>query len=123
MFSNFAVPQFYTYPPWYLMQYDWLVPSMRQQVIQDSLFSRLGSGPFSGRGKRESRNRTNHKKNREKIDVSLHSLTFYLFIYFSPTGLITNSDNPLTGISISRLADSLLDKIQITTDIVTKEIG
>ena len=31
---------------------------MRLQVIQDSLFSRLGSGPFSGRGKRESRNRT-----------------------------------------------------------------
>ena len=40
------------------MQYDWLVPSMRLQVIQDSLFSRLGSGPFSGRGKREFRNRT-----------------------------------------------------------------
>ena len=58
MFSNFAVPLFYIYPPWYLMQYDWLVPSMRLQVIQDSLFSRLGSGPFSGRGKRESRNRT-----------------------------------------------------------------
>ena len=58
MFSNFAVSQFYIYPPWYLMQYDWLVPSMRLQVIQDSLFSRLGSGPFSGRGKRESRNRT-----------------------------------------------------------------
>ena len=31
---------------------------MRLQVIQDSLFSRLGSGPFSGRGKSESRNRT-----------------------------------------------------------------
>ena len=37
---------FYIYPPWYLMQFDWLVPSMRLQVIQDSLFSRLGSGPF-----------------------------------------------------------------------------
>ena len=58
MFSNFTVPLLYIYPPWYLMQYDWLVPNMRLQVIQDSLFSRLGSGPFSGRGKRESRNRT-----------------------------------------------------------------
>ena len=25
-------------PPWYLMQYDWLVPSMRRQLIQDSFF-------------------------------------------------------------------------------------
>ena len=58
MFSNFAVPLFYIYPPWYLMQYDWLVPSKRLQVIQDSLFSRLGLGSFSGRGKRESRKRT-----------------------------------------------------------------
>ena len=56
--SNFTVPLFHIYPPFYLMQYDWLVPSMRLQVIQDSLFSRLGSGPFSGRGKRKSRNRT-----------------------------------------------------------------
>ena len=40
------------------MQYDWLLPTMRLQVIHDSLFSRLGSGPFSGRGERESRNRT-----------------------------------------------------------------
>ena len=59
--SKFAVPLFHIYPPWYLMQYDWLVPSMRLQVIQDSLFSRLGSGLFSGRGKMESRNRTNGK--------------------------------------------------------------
>ena len=58
MFSNFAVPLFYIHPPWYLMQYNWLVPSMRLQVIKDSLFSCLGSGPFSGRSKRESRNRT-----------------------------------------------------------------
>ena len=62
--SNFTVPLFHIYPPWYLMQYDWLVPSMRLQVIQDSLFSRLGSVPFSGRGRRESRNRSNkHKEN------------------------------------------------------------
>ena len=47
----------------FLMQCDWLVPSMRVQVIQDSLFSRLGSGPFSGRGKRESRNRTKRFQN------------------------------------------------------------
>ena len=43
------------------MQYDWLIPSMRLQVIQDSLFSRLGSMPIfrgGGGGKRESRNRT-----------------------------------------------------------------
>ena len=39
-----------------------VVPSMSLQVIQDSLFSRLGSGPFSGRGKRESRNRTRRGK-------------------------------------------------------------
>ena len=60
MFSNFVAPPFYIYPgyvPWYLMQYDWPVPSMRLQVIQESIFSRLGSGPFSGRGKREFRNR------------------------------------------------------------------
>ena len=85
MSSNFTVPLLYIYPPSYLMQYDWLVPSMRLQVIQDSLFSRLGSGPFSGRGKRESQNRT--KKRFVATEFSLLCLLIHvnirIFVVFS----------------------------------------
>ena len=88
MFSNFIVPIFYIYPPWYLMLYDWLVPSMRLQVIQDSLFSRLGSGPFSGRGKRESRNRTMIGSEKEQPIKILVVLTSHLVNMEKPLSII-----------------------------------
>ena len=43
---NFQQPIRQKSPLFYFLQSDWLVPSMRLQVIQDSLFSRLGSRPI-----------------------------------------------------------------------------
>ena len=56
----------FTYPPWHLMQYDWLIPCIHLEVMQDSFFP--APGPFSGRGKRESRNRTKMTREVKKRD-------------------------------------------------------
>ena len=46
MFSKFAVPLIYIYLAWCLMQYDWLVPSMRLRVTRRTLSFPAGLSLF-----------------------------------------------------------------------------